>query len=115
MFLCTKGTLDDVSLEVKNFLDFVDGLPVKDGWVDKIKNLIDKLKQDERKKADYMTYQMKIEEERDAAMEAGVVKGEDRLSRLITHLISIGKSDKIASAASDPKIRYALYAEYGIS
>ena len=115
VFLCTQGTLDDVSPEVKNFLAFVEGLPVKDAWVDKVKDLIDKLKQDERKKADYMTYQMKIEEERDAAMEEGVVKGEDRLSRLITHLISIGKSDKIASAANDKKIRYALYEEYGIS
>ena len=75
VFLCTKGTLDDVSPKVKNFLAFVDGLPVKDDWVDKIKDLIDKLKQDERKKADYMTYQMKIEEERDAAMEAGIAKG----------------------------------------
>ena len=115
VFLCTQGTLDDVSPEVKNFLAFVEGLPVKDAWVDKVKDVIDKLKQDERKKADYMTYQMKIEEERDAAMEEGVVKGEDRLSRLITHLISIGKSDKIASAANDKKIRYALYEEYGIS
>ena len=69
VFLCTQGTLDDVSPEVKNFLAFVEGLPVKDAWVDKVKDLIDKLKQDERKKADYMTYQMKIEEEREAVRE----------------------------------------------
>ena len=45
----------------------------------------------------------------------GEAKGEDRLSRLITHLISIGQSDKIATVASDPKVRHALYEEYGIS
>lgn len=86
VFLCTKGTLDDVSPKVKNFLAFVDGLPVKDDWVDKIKDLIDELKRDERKKADYMTYQMKIEEERDAAMEAGIAKGrkEERQNAILT-------------------------------
>ena len=45
----------------------------------------------------------------------GQIEGEDRLSRLITHLISIGKNEDIATVASDPKIRHALYEEYGIS
>ena len=71
MFLSTKGTLDDVALEVRHFLDFVDGLPVKDGWVDKLKDLIAKLKQDEREKVKYMTYKMKIDEEREEAEAKG--------------------------------------------
>ena len=45
----------------------------------------------------------------------GEAKGEDRLSRLITHLLSIGQGDKIATVASDPKVRHALYEKYGIS
>ncbi|SEH26192.1 Rpn family recombination-promoting nuclease/putative transposase [Selenomonas sp. KH1T6] len=94
VFLCTQGTLDDVSPEVKNFLAFVEGLPVKDVWVDKVKDLIDKLKQDERKKADYMTYQMKIEEEREA------VREEERQNAILTLIktlkdLSIEKSKVI--------------------
>ena len=94
VFLCTQGTLDDVSPEVKNFLAFVEGLPVKDAWVDKVKDLIDKLKQDERKKADYMTYQMKIEEEREA------VREEERQNAILTLIktlkdLSIEKSKVI--------------------
>ena len=63
IFLSTKGTLKDVSKEVKNFLDFVDGLPVKDKWVDEIQTLILELKNTEKEKVDYMTYEMKIAEE----------------------------------------------------
>ena len=67
IFLSTKGKLRDVNLKILNFLKFVDGLPVKDKWVDELQGLITELKTDEREKASYMTYQMKIAEERDEA------------------------------------------------
>ena len=63
IFLSTKGTLKDVSKDVSNFLAFVDGLPVKDKWIDEIQALITKLKNTEKEKVDYMTYEMKIAEE----------------------------------------------------
>ena len=47
--------------------------------------------------------------------EEGIEKGEDRLARLISHLLSTGQVDKIASVTSDPNVRHALYEEYGIS
>ena len=75
IFLSTKGTLDDVTPEVKNFLKFVDGLPVKDKWVNEIQNLIEKLKQTEKEKVEYMTYQMKIAEEREEAKAEGRAEG----------------------------------------
>ena len=58
IFLSTKGTLGDVSPEIKNFLDFVDGLPVQDAFVDEIKNLIIKSKRIEKGNVDYMIFQM---------------------------------------------------------
>ena len=66
----------------------------------------------------YLNREMAIidyESDKAAWTAEGEAKGEDRLSRLITHLISIGQSDKIATVASDPKVRHALYEEYGIS
>ena len=68
VFLSTKGTLEDVPTEIKNFLDFVDGLPVQDAFVDEIRNLITALKRTEKEKVDYMTFQMRIDEERDEAL-----------------------------------------------
>ena len=67
IFLSTKGSLNDVGPEVKNFLAFVDGLPVKDKWIDEIQAIIPKLKHTEKEKVNYMTYQMKIAEEREEA------------------------------------------------
>ena len=83
IFLSTKGTLDDVAPEVKNFLDFVDGLPVKDEWVEEIQNLITKLKNTEKEKVNYMTYEMKIIEEREEA------KAEERKSAIRTLIITL--------------------------
>ncbi|MBP3723359.1 MAG: Rpn family recombination-promoting nuclease/putative transposase [Selenomonadaceae bacterium] len=67
IFLSTKGKIDDVSPQIKHFLDFVDGLSVQDEFVDEIKELMNKLKITEREKANYMTFQMKIDEEREEA------------------------------------------------
>ena len=75
IFLSTKGTMDDVTPEVKNFLDYVDGLPVQDGFVDELRDLIGKLKTDEREKGNYMTFQMKIDEERAEARAEGLAEG----------------------------------------
>ena len=76
IFLSTKGTLNDVSQDVKNFLDFVDGLPIKDTWIDEVHDLITELKHTEKEKVNYMTYQMKIAEERAEAMAEGEARGE---------------------------------------
>lgn len=110
IFLITKGTLYDVSHEVKNFLDFVDGLPVKDTWIDEVQNLITELEHIEREKVNYMTYQMKIAEERTEAM----VEGEAKLSRLIAHLFEIGKNDQILSVTQSADLRNQLYEKYSI-
>ena len=111
IFLSTKGTLDDASPKVKNFLDFVDGLPVKDAWVDKIKDLIAKLKQDEREKANYMTYQMKLNEEREDGRAEGRREGEakgriDGIKNLIAAIKDLSSSQ--AQAVEQLMKRYAL-------
>lgn len=72
----------------------MDGLPVKDTWIDDVQNLITELKHTEKEKVNYMTYQMKIAEVRAEAMAEGEARGEDKLSRLIAHLIEIGKKTK---------------------
>ena len=46
--------------------------------------------------------------------EEGRGEGEARLGTLITRLISLGRTDDIAKAASDPVFRGKLYAEFGM-
>ncbi len=60
LFLSTKGTLDDVSLNVMNFLNFIDDHSVKDDWIDSIKYLIAQLKQDNDERLKYMAFKANI-------------------------------------------------------
>ena len=48
-------------------------------------------------------------------IEKGRVEGENRLARLISHLLSIGKSDEIKAATESEKLRNELYKKYGIA
>ena len=120
IFLSTKGTMrDDITPEVKSFLDFVDGLPVQDAFVNEVRELIRNMKTIEREKANYMTFQMKINEERAEARNEGRAEGraegESRLSRLMTLLLENGKADEALAASKDADIRNELYARYGIA
>ena len=47
--------------------------------------------------------------------EEGREEGENRLGALITKLISLGRTDDIAKAASDPTYRNRLYEEFSIA
>ena len=42
-------------------------------------------------------------------------KGEDKLSRLISHLLALGKNDEIASATQNAVLRNQLYEKYSIN
>ena len=64
IFLCSDGALDDVSPDIKAFLDFMKGLPVTNNFVDEIRNLINDLKHQEKEKVSYMTFEMKMQEAR---------------------------------------------------
>ncbi len=65
--MSTPSKLNDISVKVLNFLKFVDRLPIRDKYVDEIRTLITELKYIEKEKVKYMTYQIKIAEEREYA------------------------------------------------
>ena len=44
----------------------------------------------------------------------GEAKGEARLSRLISHLLSLGKTDEILSATKNDVLKNQLYEKYSI-
>ena len=45
----------------------------------------------------------------------GIAEGEEMLGKLITMLITDGRSDEVAKAASDKEYRTLLYKDYAIS
>ena len=67
ILVSTKGTLEDVKPDVKAFLDYVDGIPSQDEFVMEIEREIKNIKEIEAERVSYMTFAMKIQEERDEA------------------------------------------------
>lgn len=75
ILLSTKGTMDDVASDMKAFLEYVDGKMVEDDFVQEIDRKIKNIKEQEAERVNYMTYAMKIQEERDEARAEGKTEG----------------------------------------
>ena len=66
--------MDDVSPDMKAFLEYIDGKMVDDDFVQEIDQEIRNIKSQESERVSYMTYAMKIQEERDEARAEGKVE-----------------------------------------
>ena len=84
ILLSTKGTLDDVTSDMKAFLEYIDGKTVNDDFVQEIDREIKNIKGQESERVSYMTYAMKIQEERDEARAEG--KAEGRVDTIINNV-----------------------------
>ena len=74
IFLSTKGTIDDISQELENFLNYVDSGIISGSFVQKLDNAVQDVKSNEKARLNFVTYQMALleskldgrEEERDS-------------------------------------------------
>ena len=111
VFVNSTGTADDVTPDVKAFLDYVNGVISDDAFVREIDDEILRVKEIEEERVRYMTYEMKLEEEREIALK----EGENKRAKLISCLLSNGKADDVEKAVKDIDKRQQLYLQYGIS
>ena len=75
IFLNTKGTCDDVTPELKAFLDYVDCGIVSGEFVKELDAAVKSIKTNEKVRHDFMTLQMALLEERMAGEERGRAQG----------------------------------------
>ena len=79
VFLSAAGQpTDDLDADVAAFLDYMGGKLTENAFVKEIDGEIQDLKTDERKEADYMTFQMMMNEEREEAREEGFAEGMEK-------------------------------------
>ena len=78
LFLNTKGTMDDVEPDVKAFLEYVDGVMSPDDFVQEIDEAIRNVKMQESERVRYMTYTLKLKEERKIGHETGFREGMEK-------------------------------------
>lgn len=71
IILNTKGTLDDVTPEMKNLLDFIDGKKPEDDFTKELDAAVQAVRKNEKWRLDYMTLQMNYEEKYEQGIKQG--------------------------------------------
>ncbi|MDE5873071.1 MAG: hypothetical protein K2H07_04080, partial [Lachnospiraceae bacterium] len=72
IILNTKGTMDDVSPEMKRLLDYIDGQEASDEFTKKLETEVRTVRNNEKWRIDYMTLEMRYRELFEQALEQGV-------------------------------------------
>lgn len=75
IFLNTKGTIGDIADTIKAFLRYVDGVVTDNSLVQEIEEEIRKVKLEEGERVNYMTFAMKMMEERKEGRAEGRAEG----------------------------------------
>lgn len=110
IFLNAKGTLDDVSDELKAFLDYVAGKKPKDAYVERLEEAVKEAKKNREWRHEYMTLLMRDQEN----VKIGEKRGEEKMLLLMERLIEDKRFDDIAKIKADNGYRKKLYLEYHI-
>ena len=82
IILSTKGTMDDVSPEMKRILDYIDGKGASDKFTEELEEAVRSARQNERWRLDYMTleyeYSQRYLEGKEEGREEGRAEGRER-------------------------------------
>ncbi len=82
IFLCAKGTMDDCSEKMKDFLAYIAGKETKGALSDRLREEVKRSKSEEQWRVEYMLYLDRLKEEYDEGFEAGEAKGEAERKKL---------------------------------
>ena len=75
VFLNAAGEMDDVSRELKAFLDYVAGKETKDAFVEKLKEAVEQAKKSREWRHEYMTLFMRDQENLEKGIQIGKAEG----------------------------------------
>ena len=103
--------MNDVSPELKAFLDYVAGEKPADPFVDELEEAVENARKNREWRHEYMTLLMRDQENR----EIGEKYGENKMAKLIMLLNEDGRLSDIVRVSQDEEYRQELYKEYHIS
>ncbi len=78
VFLNTESTMEDVSKELRAFLDYVAGKKSEDSFVQKLEDAVKKAKQNREWRHEYMTLLMRDQEKFEQGLEQGHKQGREQ-------------------------------------
>ena len=94
IILSTKGTMDDVSPEMKRILDYIDGKGASDKFTEELEEAVCSARQNERWRLDYMTLEYEYRQRYLEGKEEGRAEGRERTIQKLYE-----RGDSIASIA----------------
>ena len=75
IILNTKGTMDDVTPELKSLLDYIDGNKPEDDFTRELEDAVGLVRKNEKWRLDYMTLQMNYQEKYEQGLAEGMEQG----------------------------------------
>ena len=109
IFLNSKGTMDDVDEEVKAFLDYMNGILSDNPLVQAIDEAIQSVKLEKEERVSYMTFAMKMMEERKEGFREGKAEGLLLAIRNVMKNMSISleKAMDVLQIPAEERAKYA--------
>ena len=93
IFLSTKGTADDVSTDLRAFLDYVDNGIVSSDFVQELDAAVQTVKSNRKAMKEFMTYEMSLLESRMEGEQQGLLRGRtERNEAIATKMLLKDKS-----------------------
>jgi predicted transposase/invertase (TIGR01784 family) len=113
IILNTKGTMDDVTPEMKNLLDYIDGQHPKDDFTKKLDEEVITVRGNKNWRLDYMTLQMKFDEKFEEGLEQGLERGleqgrQKENRQIILNMLKKNFSAETISECTNQSIDYIL-------
>ena len=78
IILNTKGILDDVSVEMKSLLDYIDGKEPEDEFTRELDDAVNEVRDNEKWRLEYMTLQMSYQEKYELGVQDGIELGREQ-------------------------------------
>ena len=118
IFLNTKGTINDVPLPLKLFLDYIDNGAVTDELTKQIDEAVTDIRSNKIWRKRNMTLEQYAKEQaelkKDEWIAEGIEQGTNRLNILIAKLTEAGRVEELAASTKDPELQKKLFEEFGL-
>lgn len=111
IFLNADSNMDDVSKELRAFLDYVAGKKSDDKFIIKLEEAVKKARLTKEWRREYMTLYMRDR----LNIEKGEEKGEEKMIVLVEKLVEDKRFDDISMLKVNKQYRQKLYKEYNIN
>lgn len=115
IFLNTKGTLDDIPIPLRNFLNYIDSGEITDEYTKELNDTVIEVRRDKRWRDKIMTLEEYAQQKAKQAAKVAREEGINAVNTLYSNLIADGREDDMKKALSDEEFRESLFKEYNIN